>query len=238
MSWITDPTIWASLLTLTALEIVLGIDNLIFIAITTERLPPEQRDLARRVGLSLALIMRLVLLASIAWIIGLTKPLFEVMGNSISWRDLILIGGGFFLLYKGTSEIHEHIEGSEQGGPDAPSATTTFGRAIGSIILLDIVFSLDSVITAVGMADNLWVMSSAVIIAVIIMLVASTSVSNFVNAHPTVKMLALSFLILIGVVLVADGFGFHVPKGFVYAAIGFSVVVEGLNMVRRKKSGA
>ncbi len=238
MSWITDPTIWASLLTLTALEIVLGIDNLIFIAITTERLPPEQRDLARRVGLSLALIMRLVLLASIAWIIGLTKPLFEVMGNSISWRDLILIGGGFFLLYKGTMEIHEQIEGGENGGVEAPSATTTFGRAIGSIIMLDIVFSLDSVITAVGMADNLWVMSSAVIIAVIIMLVASTSVSNFVNAHPTVKMLALSFLILIGVVLVADGFGFHVPKGFVYAAIGFSVVVEGLNMARRKKSGA
>lgn len=238
MSWLSDPTIWASLLTLTALEIVLGIDNLIFIAITTERLPEHQRATARRIGLALALIMRLGLLASIAWIVSLTNPLFTLMGHDFSWRDLILIGGGFFLLYKGTAEIHEHIEGGhEEHGSAAAAATLTFGSAIGSILMLDLVFSLDSVITAVGMADSLWVMSTAVIIAVLIMLLASGPVSSFVNRHPTVKMLALSFLILIGVVLVADGFGFHVPKGFVYAAIGFSVVVEALNMARRKKAG-
>ncbi len=238
MSWVSDPNIWASLLTLTALEIVLGIDNLIFIAITTERLPEHQRATARRIGLALALLMRLGLLASIAWIVSLTNPLFTLLGHDFSWRDLILIGGGFFLLYKGTVEIHEHIEGGhEEHGSAAGAATLTFGSAIGSIIMLDLVFSLDSVITAVGMADSLWVMSTAVIIAVLIMLLASGPVSSFVNRHPTVKMLALSFLILIGVVLVADGFGFHVPKGFVYAAIGFSVVVEALNMARRKKGG-
>lgn len=237
MSWLTDPNIWASLLTLTALEIVLGIDNLIFIAITTERLPVHQRATARRIGLSLALLMRLGLLASIAWIVSLTNPLFTLLGQEFSWRDLILVGGGFFLLYKGTAEIHELIEGGHEERSGVSGATLGFGSAIGSIIMLDIVFSLDSVITAVGMADNLWVMSSAVIIAVLIMLLAASPVSNFVNRHPTVKMLALSFLILIGVVLVADGFGFHVPKGFVYAAIGFSVAVEALNMARRKKEG-
>jgi predicted tellurium resistance membrane protein TerC len=234
MTWLTDPNIWASFLTLTALEIVLGIDNLIFVAIATERLPPERRMLARRVGLSLALIMRLALLASIAWIIGLTAPLFEIVGQTFSWRDLILIGGGLFLIYKAVAEIHEQIEGGHGDHAPEPKAAS-FAQVIGSIIVLDIVFSLDSVITAVGMADNLWVMSSAVIVAVIIMLIAASPVAAFVNRHPTVKMLALSFLLLIGVVLVADGFGVHVPKGFVYAAIGFSILVEGLNMARRRK---
>jgi predicted tellurium resistance membrane protein TerC len=234
MTWLTDPNIWASFLTLTALEIVLGIDNLIFVAIATERLPAERRTLARRVGLSLALIMRLALLASIAWIIGLTAPLFEIVGQTFSWRDLILIGGGLFLIYKAVAEIHEQIEGGHGDHAPEPKAAS-FAQVIGSIIVLDIVFSLDSVITAVGMADNLWVMSSAVIVAVIIMLIAASPVAAFVNRHPTVKMLALSFLLLIGVVLVADGFGVHVPKGFVYAAIGFSILVEGLNMARRRK---
>lgn len=235
MEWLTDPNIWAALLTLTALEIVLGIDNLIFISITADRLPKEQQATARTVGLALALFLRLALLASISWIIGLTAPLFELLGKTFSWRDLILIGGGFFLLYKGTMEIHEQIEGGghEEGGVKA--AATTFVRAIVTILALDVVFSLDSVITAVGMADNIWVMATAILIAVVIMLVANASVAAFVNKHPTVKMLALAFLILIGVVLVADGFGFHVPKGFVYAAIAFSVSVEALNMMARRK---
>ena len=236
MSWLGDPNAWAALLTLTALEIVLGIDNLIFISITADRLPKHQQARARNIGLALALIMRLALLASIAWIVGLQAVVFELMGKGFSWRDIILIAGGFFLLYKGTIEIHDQIEGRAHEISTGEAAQTTFARAIASILLLDVVFSLDSVITAVGMADDIWVMSTAVIIAVIVMLVANGPVSRFVNAHPTVKMLALSFLILIGMVLVADGFGFHVPKGFVYAAIAFSIGVEALNMLARKKS--
>ncbi len=235
MDWLSDPNIWAALLTLTALEIVLGIDNLIFISITADRLPKEQQATARTVGLALALILRLALLASISWIIGLTAPLFELLGKTFSWRDLILIGGGFFLLYKGTMEIHDQIEGGSHGEGGVKAAATTFVRAIVTILALDVVFSLDSVITAVGMADNIWVMATAILIAVVIMLVANAPVAAFVNKHPTVKMLALAFLILIGVVLVADGFGFHVPKGFVYAAIAFSVCVEALNMMARRK---
>ncbi len=238
MSWLMDPNAWAALLTLTALEIVLGIDNLIFIAITADRLPKHQQAMARNVGLGLAVIMRLVLLASIAWIVGLKAEVFQVFGKGFSWRDLILIGGGFFLLYKGTQEIHEMIDGHTEEKTIQDVAGTTFAKALFSILLLDIVFSLDSVITAVGMADDLWVMSAAVILAVIVMLVANEPVSRFVNKHPTVKMLALSFLILIGMVLVADGFGFHVPKGFVYVAIAFSIAVEALNfMVRKKRAG-
>ena len=236
--WLLDPQIWASLVTLTILEIVLGIDNLIFISIVAGRLPAHQQARARSVGLSLALFMRLALLASISWLVGLTATIFSVGGHGFSWRDLILAGGGLFLLYKGTKEIHELVEGGEEGGDvtdEAPKRKVSFASVIGQIIVLDIVFSLDSVITAVGMADNLWVMSTAVLVAVVIMLFASGTVANFVNRHPSVKMLALAFLLLIGMVLVADGMGFHVPKGFIYAAMGFSVAVESLNLMARKK---
>ena len=234
--WLLDPQIWASLLTLTVLEIVLGIDNLIFISIVAGRLPGHMQARARTVGLSLALIMRLALLASISWLVGLTAPVFSMLGHGVSWRDLILAGGGFFLLYKGTKEIHELVEGPEEGETSQDARRkVSFASVIGQIIVLDIVFSLDSVITAVGMADNLWVMSTAVLVAVVIMLFASGTVANFVNRHPSVKMLALSFLLLIGMVLVADGMGFHVPKGFIYAAMGFSVAVESLNLMARRK---
>jgi predicted tellurium resistance membrane protein TerC len=234
--WLLDPQIWASLLTLTVLEIVLGIDNLIFISIVAGRLPGHMQARARTVGLSLALIMRLALLASISWLVGLTAPVFSVLGHGVSWRDLILAGGGLFLLYKGTKEIHELVEGPEEGETSQDARRkVSFASVIGQIIMLDIVFSLDSVITAVGMADNLWVMSTAVLVAVVIMLFASGTVANFVNRHPSVKMLALSFLLLIGMVLVADGMGFHVPKGFIYAAMGFSVAVESLNLLARRK---
>jgi predicted tellurium resistance membrane protein TerC len=241
MDWLTDPNIWASLVTLTALEIVLGIDNLVFIAILVGRLPEERRDTARRLGLALAVISRLALLASIAWIIGLTKPVFELFDHAFSWRDIILIAGGLFLLYKGTREIHERLEGeSQQTG--AARVAASFAGVIAQIMVLDVVFSLDSVITAVGMANDLWVMATAVIIAVLIMLAASGPLAEFIERHPTIKMLALSFLLLIGTTLVADGVGFHVPKGYIYAAIGFSVLVEALNQFaarrRRKRSDA
>jgi len=236
--WLVDPQIWASLLTLTILEIVLGIDNLIFISIVAGRLPAHMQARARTVGLSLALFMRLALLASISWLVGLTATVFSVCGHGFSWRDLILAGGGLFLLYKGTREIHELVEGGEEQAEvmnEGQKRKVSFASVIGQIIVLDIVFSLDSVITAVGMADNLWVMSTAVLVAVVIMLFASGTVANFVNRHPSVKMLALSFLLLIGMVLVADGMGFHVPKGFIYAAMGFSVAVESLNLLARRK---
>lgn len=235
--WLLDPQIWASLLTLTILEIVLGIDNLIFISIVAGRLPAHQQARARTVGLALALFMRLALLASISWLVGLTATVFSIGGHGFSWRDLILAGGGLFLLYKGTKEIHELVEGGDHGEAtgEAPKRKVTFASVIGQIIVLDIVFSLDSVITAVGMADNLWVMSTAVLVAVAVMLFAAGTVSSFVNRHPSVKMLALAFLLLIGMVLVADGMGFHVPKGFIYAAMGFSVAVESLNLLARSK---
>ncbi len=238
-AWINDPQIWLSLLTLTALEIVLGIDNLVFIAILTGRLPAHQRSLGRKVGLSLALITRLMLLATLAWIVGLTAPVFTVADHGFSWRDVILIAGGLFLLYKATAEIGEMVEG-EHDGPDAPDgvAGATFRGIVLQIAVIDIIFSLDSVITAVGMADHLWVMVVAVVIAMLIMIVASNPLADFVAAHPTVKMLALSFLLLIGVLLIADGFGLHVPKGYVYFALAFSVAVETLNhwvRARRKR---
>jgi predicted tellurium resistance membrane protein TerC len=239
MEWLSDPQIWLSLLTLTTLEIVLGIDNLVFVAITAGRLPLHQQATGRRIGLALALLMRLLLLASISWVIGLTAPLFTLLGHDVSWRDAILIGGGIFLLYKGTAEIHERLEGD-----DAESAAAgprlSLSRVVLQIMALDMVFSLDSVITAVGMANHLWVMMAAVIIASIIMVVGSGPVSRFIEQHPTVKMLALSFLMLIGMTLVADGLGFHVPKGFVYSAIGFSMAVEMLNLIagRRRRARA
>jgi len=234
VDWLTDPQVWASLVTLTALEIVLGIDNLLFIAIVAGRLPTERQNRARQVGLALALITRLALLASIVWIIGLTRPLFDLFGRPVSWRDIVLIAGGLFLLYKGTREIHEGLEG------DAPSegaegVRASFAGVVAQIMLLDIVFSLDSVITAVGMANSLWVMATAIVIAVGIMLAASRPLADFVGRHPTVKMLALSFLLLIGMTLIADGAGFEVPKGYIYAAIGFSVTVEALNQLAARR---
>ena len=228
--WITNPEIWLSLVTLSALEIVLGIDNLVFIAILTGRLPAHQRALGRKVGLALALITRLMLLATLAWIVGLTQPLFAVAGKGFSWRDIILIAGGLFLLYKATVEIHEMVE-KEEEEPDSPhgAAGITFQGVVLQIAVIDIIFSLDSVITAVGMADQLWVMVAAVVFAMIIMIIASNPLANFVQAHPTVKMLALAFLLLIGVILIADGLGLHVPKGYIYFALAFSVAVETLN---------
>jgi predicted tellurium resistance membrane protein TerC len=234
MGWLTDPQIWASLVTLTALEIVLGIDNLVFIAIVAGRLPPERQNRARRVGLALALITRLVLLASIVWIIGLTRPVFELFGQPVSWRDIVLIAGGLFLLYKGTREIHQGLEGNRRT-PDARIARTSFASVVAQIMLLDLVFSLDSVITAVGMANTLWVMAAAIVVAVAIMLAASKPLGDFVERHPTVKMLALSFLLLIGMTLIADGAGFDVPKGYIYTAIGFSVAVETLNQLAARR---
>jgi predicted tellurium resistance membrane protein TerC len=235
MTWLSDPQIWASLLTLTALEIVLGIDNLVFIAILAGRLPPNQQNRARKVGLALALITRLALLTSIAWITGLTQPIIDVLGHAVSWRDVILFVGGLFLLYKGTREIHQRLEGDSVPHP-AGRRQATFAGIIIQIMVLDVVFSLDSVITAVGMANQLWVMATAITVAVVIMLWAVGPVSSFIARHPTVKMLALSFLLLIGMTLVADGAGFHMPRGYIYAAIGFSVVVEGLNQLAARRS--
>jgi predicted tellurium resistance membrane protein TerC len=241
VEWLIDFEIWASLLTLTALEIVLGIDNLVFIAILAGRLPAEQQSRARRIGLSLALLTRLALLASITWITGLTQALFEVFGHSVSWRDIVLSAGGLFLLYKGTREIHHALEDDGREGAELKHGRASFTGVVTQIMLLDIVFSLDSVITAVGMANTLWVMATAIIIAVAIMLVASGPLAEFVQRHPTVKMLALSFLMLIGMTLIADGAGIHVPKGYIYAAIGFSVGVEALNQFaahRRRSRGS
>ncbi|HEX7154500.1 MAG TPA: TerC family protein [Thermoanaerobaculia bacterium] len=234
MAWLSDPQAWIALLTLTVLEIVLGIDNVIFISILAGKLPAEQQKRARTIGLAMAMIMRVLLLLSIAWIVKLTAPLFTVMGHAISGRDLILIGGGLFLLAKATHEIHDKLEGEE--GEKAARVAPSLTSVIVQIALLDIVFSLDSVITAVGMAKDVGVMITAVILAVIVMLVSAGSIGDFVNRHPTVKMLALSFLILIGTSLIAEGLDFHIPKGYVYFAMGFSVFVEVLNIQLRRKS--
>jgi predicted tellurium resistance membrane protein TerC len=233
-----DPDIWASFLTLTALEIVLGIDNLLFISIISGRLPAERQPTARRLGLALAVVTRLLLLLGIAWIVGLTAPLFTLFGHPFSWRDLVLAGGGVFLLAKGTVEIHATVEGVEEEIRHArPSG---FAAVIAQIVILDIVFSLDSVITAVGMARHVPVMAAAIVVAVAIMLLASEPVSRFVQAHLSVKLLALSFLILVGMALVADGIGFHIPRGYLYFAIAFSVFVETLNLraARRRRARA
>jgi predicted tellurium resistance membrane protein TerC len=235
MDWLTDPQIWASLLTLTGIEVVLGIDNVIFIAILAGRLPPARQGRARQLGLMLALVVRLLLLAAISWIMKLTAPLISVAGHDFSWRDLILIGGGLFLVYKGTQEIHARIEGEDHESAAAPVRPPSFVGTILQIGLLDIVFSLDSVITAVGMAQQLPVMIAAVVISMLIVLVASGSVAAFVNRYPTVKMLALSFLLLIGMVLIADGFDAHLPKGYIYAAMAFSALVELLNQLAARR---
>jgi predicted tellurium resistance membrane protein TerC len=234
MEWLTDPNAWIALLTLTVLEIVLGIDNIIFISILAGRLPTDQQHRARRLGLALAMLMRIALLLSIAWVARLTNPLFEVLAHPVSGRDLILMIGGLFLLFKATREIHDKLEG-EEGEGNARVAAASFTSVIVQIMLLDIVFSLDSVITAVGMAEQLWVMITAVVLAVLVMLVSSGPISDFVHRHPTVKMLALSFLLLIGMSLVAEGLGHHIPKGYIYFAMGFSVFVEALNLRLRKK---
>jgi predicted tellurium resistance membrane protein TerC len=228
MDWLTDPQIWISLITLTALEIVLGIDNIIFISILASKLPLQQQERARRIGLGLAMVTRIALLLSLAWIARLETTLFVIRGEAITWRDLILIGGGLFLLAKSTFEIHEKLEGEE--GRVTEKVGPSFSSVIAQIVVLDIIFSLDSVITAVGMANEVGVMIAAVVIAVAMMMVAAGPISDFVNRRPTVKMLALSFLLLVGVSLVAEGLGFHIPKGYIYFAIAFSVFVEILNL--------
>ena len=225
---LTDPQAWIAFLTLTALELVLGIDNVIFIAILVDKLPREQRNFARRLGLFLAMFMRIALLLLLFWIVGLTAPLFTVFTEEISGRDLILIGGGLFLIWKSTGEVHQLLEGEH--GAESSAVRATFAAVLTQIILIDLVFSLDSIITAVGMVDQVEIMIAAVIVSVGLMMAFSGAVAGFVSSHPTVKMLALSFLFVIGVVLVADGFDHHVPKGYVYFAMAFSVCVEMLNL--------
>jgi predicted tellurium resistance membrane protein TerC len=227
MELFASPELWIAFATLLLLEIVLGVDNIVFISILAGRLPESQQARARTIGLSLALVTRLLLLASLSWVIGLTAPLFTVFGQEISGRDLILLLGGLFLLAKATYEIHEHLEGADHG---STRKVASFASVIAQILVLDIVFSLDSVITAVGMVDQLFIMVAAVIIAMIIMLVSAGTISRFVNEHPTVKMLALSFLLLIGGSLIAEGLDQHIPKGYVYGPIAFSVFVEFLNL--------
>ncbi|MGH8698889.1 MAG: TerC family protein, partial [Burkholderiales bacterium] len=228
---LTDPQAWIALATLTALEVVLGIDNIIFISILVGRLPEAQRNRARRLGLALAMIMRIALLLSLAWIMTLTRPLFSVFGEEISGRDLILIGGGLFLLWKSVHEIHNALEGEADQG--ATPVRATFASVLAQIAIIDIVFSLDSVITAVGMADHVAVMIIAIVLAVGVMMFAARPIGEFVDRHPTIKMLALSFLILVGFALVGEGLDFHVPKGYIYFAMAFSVGVELLNLRMR-----
>jgi predicted tellurium resistance membrane protein TerC len=235
LEWLTDLDIWASLLTLTVLEIVLGIDNLVFVALLAGRLPDGRQDRARRMGMALALLTRLALLASIAWVMGLGTTLFEAFGRAFSWRDLILIGGGAFLIYSATTEIHRRIEPGDPDERVAPAATSLAGT-VAQIAVFDVVFSLDSVITAVGMANELWVMAAAIVIAMIVMLVAAGPLTRFMDGRPTVKMLALSFLFMIGAVLVADGTGFHVPKVYIYGAVAFSIAVEALNQLASRRA--
>jgi predicted tellurium resistance membrane protein TerC len=234
---LSDPNAWIAFGTLTVMEIVLGIDNIVFISVLVSRLPKEQADRARQLGLALALIFRILLLLVISWIISLTQPAVSLFGFDLSWKDLILIGGGAFLIYKATHEMHAAIEEPHEADM-AGKATAMFAAVIGQIIAIDLVFSIDSIVTAVGMADDVEVMIAAVIVAVGVMFVASGPVARFVSEHPTTKMLALAFLLLIGVSLVADGLGFHIPKGYIYAAMAFSVLVEAINIIasNRKKA--
>ncbi|HLL11629.1 MAG TPA: TerC family protein [Rubrivivax sp.] len=233
---LSNPEAWIAFATLTALELVLGIDNIIFISILVDRLPKERQELARRLGLFMAMFMRIGLLLVLAWIIGLVAPLFTVFNQEISGRDLILIAGGLFLIWKSTGEIHQSLEGEEHG--TAGPAKAAFGAVIVQIMIVDLVFSLDSIITAVGMVDDVRVMIAAVVASVALMMLFASPIGRFVSAHPTIKMLALSFLVVVGVVLVAEGFGHHVPKGYVYFGMAFSLAVEMLNIRLRKKTGA
>lgn len=235
MDWLTDPKIWAGLPTLTALEIVLGIDNLLFLSVLVARVRAEQRPLARRLGLALALGARLALLAGISWIARLTQPVLTIADHGFSWRDAILIAGGLFLVYKGTTEIHARVEGESPPAEGSAGSGIALPGAVVQIALLDIVFSLDSVITAVGMVGQLPVMIAAVVIAMAVMVVASGPTAEFVERHPTVKMLVFSFLLMIGMTLVADGFGVYIPRGYIYAAIGFSAGVEMLNQMASRR---
>ena len=234
MDWLSDPQAWVAFLTLLALEVVLGIDNIIFISILAEKLPADQQPRARYIGLALALVIRIILLFSLSWVIGLTAPLFTIFNQDISGRDLILILGGLFLLGKATFEIHENLEGEE--GHASARVQANFTSVIIQIIILDAVFSLDSVITAVGMVDQIGIMIAAVVVAIAFMMLFAAPVSGFVSKHPTIKMLALSFLLLIGLTLIVEGFDVHIPKGYIYFAMGFSVFVELLNLRLRRKS--
>jgi predicted tellurium resistance membrane protein TerC len=231
--WVASPEAWVALVTLTALEIVLGIDNIIFISILVGRLPEAQRNFARRMGLSLAMLTRLGLLFSISWVMGLTKPWFELFGMSISGRDLVLIGGGLFLLFKATHEIHNSLEGAEDNNKQM--VVTGLGSVLIQIAILDIVFSLDSVITAVGLVEHVALMAIAIVLAVLVMMFAAKPIGDFVEKHPTIKILALSFLMLVGVTLIVEGFDIHVPKGYIYFAMAFSISVEFINLRMRKK---
>ena len=231
---LTDPQTWIALATLTALELVLGIDNIVFISILVDKLPPDRQAAARRLGLFMAMFMRIGLLLVLAWIIGLVEPLFTVFGQEISGRDLILIAGGLFLIYKSTGEIHQSLEGEE--GHSSSAVQATFTAVIVQIMVVDIVFSLDSIITAVGMVDDVRIMITAVVLSVGMMMLFAGAIGRFVSNHPTIKMLALSFLVVVGVVLIAEGFGQHVPKGYVYFAMAFSMMVELLNIAVRKRS--
>jgi predicted tellurium resistance membrane protein TerC len=234
MELLLQPEAWVSLVTLTALEIVLGIDNIIFISIITGKLPPPHNERARKLGLSLALVFRILLLLSISAIMALKEPVVTLFGLALSWKDIILIGGGLFLIVKAVMHLHEEVE---EGGEPVPRAAAAFGAAVGQIIVIDIVFSLDSIITAVGLVDEVAIMIAAVMIAVALMFVAATPVANFINAHPTTKVLALAFLLMVGFALIADGFGFHVPRGYIYVSMAFAGGVEAFNIwARAKKS--
>jgi len=241
--WVSDPAIWASLVTLSAMEVVLGIDNIVFISVIVGRLPPEQAKRARQIGLLLALVFRILLLFSLFWLTHLEAAVFTLFGEPFSWRDMVLIAGGLFLIYKATAEIHHDVEG---GGVKEVTTTqkvySTFGAVVTQIAIIDMVFSVDSILTAIGMADHVGVMIAAVVFAIAVMYLASGPVAGFIERHPTTRMLALSFLLMIGLALVADGLGFHIPRGYLYAAMGFSALVELLNVVaggkRGKKHGA
>jgi predicted tellurium resistance membrane protein TerC len=230
-----DPNAWLALATLVVMEVVLGIDNLIFISILTNKLPEHQRSRTRRIGIGLAVILRLGLLSGIAFIVQLTAPVFAVLGHGVSWRDLILIAGGLFLIYKATSEIHEHVSPGEAHAAAATAVRATVAAVIGQILVLDLVFSLDSIITAVGMTDDIPIMVVAVLFAVGLMMVAADPLSRFIGNNPTIVMLALGFLLMIGTTLIADGLGFKIPKGYIYAAMAFSALIEGLNMLARRR---
>jgi predicted tellurium resistance membrane protein TerC len=241
LSLLTDPNAWAALLTLTALEIVLGIDNLVFISVLTSRLDKHKARRARQIGLSLAFVFRVIMLFALTWLMGLTAPLFTVLRMGISWRDIILIGGGLFLIAKATHEIHAEVEGRD-GEPAVSSTARAFGWIVAQLVAVDLVFSLDSIITAIGMVEDLEVMIAAVVIAMVVMYAAAAPVGAFIAEHPTTKMLALAFLVLIGVALMADGFEFHIPRGYIYFAMAFAGAVEAFNVMarrnRRRRGGA
>jgi predicted tellurium resistance membrane protein TerC len=240
LEWATDPTIWASLVTLTVLEIVLGIDNIVFISVIVGKLPQEQAKRARQIGLAMALGFRIIFLLTLFWLTHLTTPLFTLFGEEVSWRDLVLVAGGLFLLVKATQEIHRDVEGGDEESSTTAKAVATFGSVVAQIAIIDLVFSIDSIITAIGMAEHVGVMIAAVVIAIGVMYVASGPVAAFIHRHPTTRMLALAFLLMIGIALIADGAGFHIPRGYLYVAMAFSAGVEFLNVIsrrNRKKAG-